>query len=133
MPFDPTVVGTIAAVKQRGQILEELRRLEGKQGATDDNKAEIKELKGNQNLLFEVSTKFKDLDERLKDDEQLEVAAKEFIVLCERTNFDWVLGTRIMTAWILKSSPTRPASYAGRLSKNKILCPRQRKQIVRFE
>ena len=44
--FDPTELAPdFAAIKQREQLRAQLARLEGKEGATDDNKAEIIELK----------------------------------------------------------------------------------------
>ena len=99
--FDPSELAPdLVAIKQREQLRAQLARLEGKEGSTDDNKAEIKELKkllseqqkelaeqkGNQNLLFELSIQLADLDERIGQDDQFEAAAKEFIDLYDKSN-----------------------------------------------
>ena len=101
--FDPNELAPdLAAIKQREQLRAQLARLEGKEGSTDDNKAEIKELKKllseqqkelakqkkdqdnqkvNHDLLFELSIQLADLNERIGQDDQFEAAAKEFIDL----------------------------------------------------
>ena len=101
--FDPSELAPdLAAIKQREQLRAQLARLEGKEGSTDDNKAEIKELKKllseqqkqlaeqkqdqdkqkkDHDLLFELSIQLADLDERIGQDDQFEAAAKEFIDL----------------------------------------------------
>ena len=103
LPFDPSELAPdLAAIKQREQLRAQLARLEGKEGSTDDNKAEMKVLKRlldeqrkqlaeqkkdqdnqkvNHDLLFELSIQLADLDERIGQDDQFEAAAKEFIDL----------------------------------------------------
>ena len=106
--FDPSELAPdLVAIKQREQLRAQLARLEGKEGSTDDNKAEIKELekllseqqkklaeqkkdqdnqKANQDLLFELSIQLADLAERIEQDDQFEAAAKEFIDLYDKSD-----------------------------------------------
>ena len=125
-------------MQQRERMLAELRRLDAKGGATDDNKAEIKELKRLldeqrkqlaeqkkdqdrqkeiQNLLYEVSTELKDLDERLKVDDQFEAAAKEFTDLYKRTNFDWILDHKNYDSLDFKELANKTGEIYGALIK----------------
>ena len=139
LPFDPSALAPqLAAMQQRERMLAELRRLDDQGGATDDNKAEIKELKRLldeqrkqlaeqkkdqakqkeiQNLLYEVLTELKDLDERLKDDDQFEAAAKEFIDLYTRTNFDWILDHKNYDSLDFKELANKTGEIYGALIK----------------
>jgi hypothetical protein len=139
LPFDPSALAPqLAAMQQRERMLAELRRLDAKGGATDDNKAEIKELKRLldeqrkqlaeqkkdqdrqkeiQNLLYEVSTELKDLDQRLKVDDQFEAAAKEFTDLYKRTNFDWILDHKNYDSLDFKELANKTGETYGALIK----------------
>ncbi len=151
LPFDPSALAPqLAAMQQRERMLAELRRLDAKGGATDDNKAEIKELKRLldeqrkqlaeqkkdqdkqkeiQNLLYEVSTELKDLDQRLKGDDQFEAAAKEFIDLYKRTNFDWILDHKNYDSLDFKELANKTGELYGALIK----IPKLKIQIEKVE
>ena len=139
LPFDPSALAPqLAAMQQRERMLAELRRLDDQGGATDDNKAEIKKLKKLldeqrkqlaeqkkdqakqkeiQNLLYEVLTELKDLDQRLKNDDQFEAAEKAFIDLYKRTNFEWILDHKNYDSLDFKELANKTGELYGALIK----------------